>query len=167
PERFKRLLGGSPPVLAYFPDDGAYNPEGEWFWVKGKARAEVVLRGPVVPANQTQFVSKMITRVTFEIRNAGVRNTVRVSTGRESKTFEMQPGETQTATLPVLSGVPFHRDVQPASYLYEVSISTTNGFVPFLDIPCDTRANCPSSDSRYLGAMIHLVPEYTDGEISV
>jgi hypothetical protein len=54
--------------------------------------------------------------------------------------------------------------VQPTSYLYAISISTTNGFVPFLDIPCETPTNCPSSDARYLGAMIHLVPEYTDAE---
>jgi hypothetical protein len=164
PDRFKRLLGGSPPVLAYFPDDAAYNPEGEWFWVKGKARADVVLRAPVVPAGEGQFVSKAIARLTVEVRNAGVPNSVRVSTGRESKTFEMQPGETQTTTLSVRSGVPFHRDVQPTSYLYAISISTTNGFVPFLDIPCETPTNCPSSDARYLGAMIHLVPEYTDAE---
>ncbi|MCM3879291.1 MAG: hypothetical protein ND807_04195, partial [Vicinamibacterales bacterium] len=37
PDRMKRPLGGVPPVLAYFPDDNAFNPEGDWFWVRGKS----------------------------------------------------------------------------------------------------------------------------------
>src|SRR5207244_12597253 len=44
PDRAKRLLGGNPPVFAYFPDDNAFNPEGDAFWAKGKSRAEVILR---------------------------------------------------------------------------------------------------------------------------
>ena len=35
PDRSRKLLGGMPPVMAYFPDDNAFAPEGEWFWVKG------------------------------------------------------------------------------------------------------------------------------------
>ena len=77
----------------------------------------------------------------------------------------MSPGELRQISLAVGSGVPYRRDVQPTSYLYTVSISTTNGFVPFLDIPCEKPGAC-ASDSRYLGAMIHLVPEYTDADTS-
>jgi hypothetical protein len=41
-----------------------------------------------------------------------------------------------------------------------VSIRTTAGFVPFLDAP-------PSSDSRFPGARIRLVPTYADAETSI
>jgi hypothetical protein len=41
--------------------------------------------------------------------------------------------------------------------VYTVSIKTTSGFVPFLLV-------AGNSDSRFLGARIHLVPQYTDAE---
>ena len=69
PDRSKRLLGGTPPVLAYFPDDNAYDPEGDAFWVKGKSRTEVILRAPVEPAGGGRFVTKAITSLTIEIQN--------------------------------------------------------------------------------------------------
>jgi hypothetical protein len=59
--------------------------------------------------------------------------------------------------MAVEEGVPYRRDEQPTSYLYRVSISTTSGFVPFLEVP-------GSSDSRFLGARVRIVPEYVDAE---
>jgi hypothetical protein len=165
-ERFKRPLGGTPPVLAYLPDDNAYNPEGPRFWVKGRSTAEVVLRAPVAQAGDNRWVSKTITRLTVEVRNGAVPNRVTVSSGRDSETFDMAPGAVNTASLDVRSGVPFRRDVQPVSYLYVLSIETSDGFVPFLHTPCATPGKCPG-DSRFLGAMIHLIPEYTDADISI
>jgi hypothetical protein len=165
PDRMKRVLGGVPGVLAYFPDDHAYNPEGEWFWVKGKATAEIILRAPVPNVGVNKYVSKKIARLNIDIRNGGAANRVTVSTGRETRTIDMSPGELQTMALAVRDGVPYRRDVQPTSYVYTMSIKTTNGFVPFLEVPCDKPAACVS-DSRYLGAMIHVVPEYTDADIS-
>ena len=57
-DRMRRRIG--PPAasgshaLAYFLDDNAFNPEETppqsndwWFWVRGKSKAEIVLRGPV------------------------------------------------------------------------------------------------------------------------
>lgn len=163
-DRIKQPLGGTPPVLAYFPDDNAYNPEGEWFWVKGKSKAEVVLRAPVAEAGQGKYLSKKIAKLDIDIRNADAPNRITVSTGRDSRTLNMASGEIQRISLGVREGVPYHRDVQPTSYLYTMSVRTTNGFVPFLDLPCERPGKCASDDSRYLGAMIHVVPEYTDAE---
>lgn len=174
-ERTMRPLGGSPPVWAFFPDDNAFNTEAVppvptpcsndcWFWVKGKHRADVVLRAPVLGAGGTTWLTKAISRLTIEIRNSGKPNRVTVSTGNDSRTLDMSPGEMKLIVLGVPAGVPFQRDVQPTSYLYTLSVSTTNGFVPFLDDPC-TRP-CGDRDSRYLGAMIHVVPEYTDADIT-
>jgi hypothetical protein len=161
----RQPLGGTPPVFGYFPDDESYTPEGEWFWVKGDSTAEVVLRAPVAHAGGDRWISKAIARLTVEVRNGGAQNRVTVSTGRESETLDMTPGETKTLTLAVRSGVPFRREVQPPSYLYTMSVRTTAGFVPFLEIPCDKPGTC-ASDSRYLGAMIHVIPEYTDADVT-
>ena len=69
----------------------------------------------------------------------------------------MAPGEAKTVTLAMPAGVPFRREVQPTSYLYNLSVRTTNGFVPFLVEPCRKPGTCPG-DSRFLGAMIHVDP---------
>ena len=47
PERVRIQLAGEPRISAYFLDDNAYPPEGEWFWVKGGSRADLLLRAPV------------------------------------------------------------------------------------------------------------------------
>jgi hypothetical protein len=167
PERTKQPLGGRPAVLAYFPDDNAYNPEGEWFWVKGGSRSDVVLRAPVEDAGQRRFISKKISRLVIDVRNAGVPNRITVSASGQKQTLEMQPGELRHVSFTIAGGVPYHRDPQPTSYLYVLSISTTNGTVPFLDLPCERPHVCQSDDSRYLGAMIHVVPEYTDADVSI
>ena len=159
-------------MFAYFPDDNAFNPEQTtpssndwWFWVKGHSKAEVVLRAPVASLGGDKWVSKTITRLNIEIRNGAVQNRVTVATGRESQTFDMAPDEKKAVSLAVPSGVPFRREVQPTSYLYKFSVRTTAGFVPFLRVPCEKPGTCPE-DPRFLGAMIHLVPEYTDADIT-
>jgi hypothetical protein len=160
-DRVKRPLGGSPPVLAYFPDDNAYLPEKTWFWVRGKSRAEVILRAPVVDAGGGRFISKAIARLGIDIENGGRPDRVSVSTGRESRTLDMKPAEVVHLDLAVPDGVPYHRDPQPTSYVYLVSIGTTSGFVPFLANPGQ------ASDSRFLGARVLLAPQYVDAETSV
>jgi hypothetical protein len=166
PERMKRPLGGEPPLLAYFPDDNSYNPEKDWFWVKGRSKTEVVLRGAVANAGNGTWISKAIRRLSVEVRNGGAQNRVTISTGSASETFAMEAGDLRTLSLPVPDGVPFRREVQPTSYLYVLSVETTAGFVPFLEVPCPTPRKCPSSDSRFLGAMIRVVPEYTDADVT-
>ena len=72
----------------------------------------------------------------------------------------MKPEEVARVTLPVDDGVPYRRDEQPTSYVYSVSVETTSGFVPFLEAP-------GSADSRFLGARVHLVPQYSDAETTI
>jgi hypothetical protein len=127
--------------------------------VKGKSRAEVILRAPVVNLGGEQFVSKSIVRLTIEVQNGADPATVTVATGREKRVLAMKSAEVSTLTLGVESGVPYHRDENPTSYLYRMTIATNAGFVPFLDAP-------GSSDSRFLGARIRVVPEYADAETS-
>jgi len=174
-DRMRRPIGPATPgpqVLAYFPDDNAFTPEETppdskdwWFWVKGDSKAEVVLRSPVVGIGDKKWLSKAITRLNIEIQNGAIQNRVTVSTGSESQTLEMTPDERKALTLAVPAGVPFRREVQPTSYLYKMSVATTAGFVPFLRVPCEKPGTCPQ-DSRFLGAMIHVIPEYTDADIT-
>jgi hypothetical protein len=157
PDRMKRPLGGSPPVLAYFADDNAYNPEGDAFWVRGKSRADVILRAPVVDIGDGRFVSKVIVKLTVEVENGADPATVTISTGAETRTLQLKSAEKARVDLAVKSGLPYTRDENPTSYLYPVSIRAGAGFVPFLEVP-------GSSDSRFLGARVRLVPEYADAE---
>ena len=102
-------------------------------------------------------MTKAIARLRIEIQNGGKPDRVTVSTGRESRTIDMKPSEVAWLDMAVEEGVPYRRDESPTSYLYVVSITTTSGFVPFLEAS-------GSSDSRFLGALIRLVPSYTDAE---
>ncbi len=175
-DRMRKTVGPpqpGPQAFAYFPDDNAFNPEQTppgsndwWFWVKGHSKAEVVLRGPVASLGGNRWLTKAIARLNVEVRNGSIANRVTVATGSETQTLEMTPGELRKISLDVPAGVPFRREVQPTSYLYTLSIETTAGFVPFLDNPCPQRDNCPPGDARFLGAMIHLIPEYTDADIT-
>src|SRR5262249_20830639 len=70
-DRSRRPLAGNPPMLAYFPDDGAFSPEGDSFWLRGKSRADVVLRAPVEDLGGGRFVSKTIVRLDVELQNGG------------------------------------------------------------------------------------------------
>ena len=156
-DRSKRPLAGDPPMLAYFPDEAAFTPEGDAFWVRGKSRADVILRAPVANVGGGQFVTKTITSFDVEVQNGAEPERVTVSTGAETRTLTMKSAEIARFTLAMPAGVPYHRDENPTSYLYVVSFRTTAGFVPFLDAPA-------SSDSRFLGARIRLVPKYGDAE---
>lgn len=160
-DRSMRPLAGTPPVWAYLPDDNVFAPEdGGWVWVKGQSSAEIVLRAPVVDAGGGTFVTKAIARLGLEIQNGGRADRVTVSTGRDKRTLEMKPSEIVRLTLAVPDGVPYRRDEQPTSYLYVLSITTTSGFVPFLE------GAAGEKDNRFLGARIHVVPEYVDAETS-
>jgi hypothetical protein len=175
-DRMRRRVGPpnpGPQAMAYFLDGNAFVPEETapgsndwWFWVKGRATAEIVLRGPVASLGSHNWQTKAIARLTLEVRNGGAANRVTVATDSESQTFDMMAGELRAISLAVPAGVPFRREIQPTSYLYNMSVTTTAGFVPFLEVPCEAPGKCPSDDPRFLGAMIHVVPEYTDADIT-
>jgi hypothetical protein len=175
-DRMKKQIGPpnpSPQTLAYFMDDNSFVPEEDppgskdlWFWVKGRATAEIVLRAPIESLGENNWVTKEISKLTLEVRNGNVANHVTFKTGSESQTFALTPGELRVVPLSVPKGVPFRREVQPTSYLYRLAVTTTAGFVPFLATPCEVRGKCASDDPRFLGAMIHVVPEYTDSDIT-
>ena len=168
-DRMRRPVGPpnpSPQSTAYFLDDNAFLPEETpaksndwWFWTKGNAKAEIVLRAPVADLGENDWQTKAIQRITLEVRNGGAPNRVTVATDSESQTFGMTPGELRVVTLAMPAGVPFRREIQPTSYLYNLSVKTTAGFVPFLEVPVRSAGQMPEQrlalsrrdDSRHPG----------------
>ncbi len=148
--RARRTIGGDPPLSAYFPDDGAYDVEGEVFWVKGGSRADVILRAPAPDAQPLRIRALVV-----EVTNGSVANRVRVSGGGfGGESMTLTPGEVRTVEITPGGGVPFKPWIHPTNYVYTVSVSTSAGFAPFLETMGQ------SSDSRYLGAMVKILPRY-------
>ena len=153
-DRARKPLAGEPPIDAYFPDDGSYPPEGESFWVRGGRRADVILRARAPEIEGRGAVPLRVHRLTVQISNGGAPNRIRVSDGLGWQTVDLAPREDRVLEVTPRGGVPFKPSIYPTNYVYSVSISTTAGSSPFLDAPGE------SSDSRFLGAMVRLVPHY-------
>jgi len=151
PDRMRRRLRDG--MLAYFPDENAYPPEGDSFWLRGKRRADVILRAPLQDLGQNRLAGREIARLRVHVLNGARPNVVTVDTGAAKEVLTLQAGEGRELRMPVERGVPYKPYDTPTSFLYCVSFRTTAGFAPFLETP-------PSSDSRFLGAQITLTPEF-------
>ena len=154
-ERRARVpLGGVPPVTAYFLDANAFDPEGAAFWVKGRARADVILRAPAGASPGASASPLRIAALEVEVLNGGAPNTVTITTGGDRTVLTMEAGAAQTVRLEPGYGVPYQPPSQPTNWMYAMSIATTAGFIPRLEVPGAT-------DNRFLGAMITVRPVYT------
>ena len=144
-ERRARVpLGGSPPVVAYFLDENAFNPEGTAFWVKGRARADVILRAPASAAPDGSASPLRIAALDVDVLNGGMPGSITLTTGGDRKVLRMEAGAAQTVRLVSRHGVPYQAPSQPANWMYALSIRTTAGFIPLLEVPGAT-------DKRLLG----------------
>ena len=147
PDRAKRRLRGG--VLAYFPDDNAYTPEGDSFWLRGSRRADVILRAPVDPLEGGGWATRQITSFQVRVQNGIKANAITIDSGVSKQTLTLKPGELRDLMLSMPAGVPYKPYDTPMSYVYAVSFTTTDGFAPFLETP-------PSSDARFLSAQVTL-----------
>ena len=153
-ERRARVpLGGEPPVAAYFLDDNAYNPEGPAFWVRGKARADVILRAPLSAPSTGVARPLRIAALDIDVLNGAAPGSVTIQTGGGSRVLRMESGASETVRLAPGYGVPYQPPSQPATWMYSLSIETNRGFVPIFIEPT-------AKDSRFLGAMITVRPVY-------
>jgi hypothetical protein len=153
PERARRQLGGTPPVTAYFVNEGAYPPEGDRFWLRGRSQADVLIRAPTVAKADGEPVPLRVRSWSFEVTNGAVPNRVVIRSGWSRASLDLAPGEVRVVELGAGAGVPYKPARFPTNYVYALSFGTSAGFAPFLE---DTT----NSDSRYLGAMVKLVPVY-------
>ena len=152
-DRARRSLGGTPPVAAYFPDNGSYVPEDDGFWVRGRSRADVMLRAPAVDGTGGQPTSLRIRRLSLEVTNGLAPNHVVISAGFRRVALDLAPGEVRGVDFKPFGGVPYKPSRSPTNYVYSFSVSTSDGFVPFLEEP-------GSTDSRFLGVTIRVTPLY-------
>ena len=155
PSRVKQPLGGEPPVSAYFLDDNAYGREGQWFWVRGASRAELILRAPIRSSGNDVVESLRIERLKVELRSGDVSNTVIIRTDADRSRVDLSPQQSTVAMLKMPRGVPYRPyPGLPTNYVYLVSISSETGFVPMF--------SSGTRDHRYLGVMVRVEPVYSN-----
>jgi hypothetical protein len=156
PTRARQPLGGTPPVLAYFLDDNAYNRENDAFWVRGESRADIMLRAPIVTETRGEGdVSRplRIPRMQVQLESGPRPNRVVVSSDVETRVVEMAPSTQQTFVLEMPYGLPYRPDPRfPTNYVYNLSIESESGFIPLFEN--GTR------DNRFLGIFVRLTPLY-------
>jgi hypothetical protein len=137
PERARVWFGVQRRFQIYFLDDNAYGREGLFFWTRGKARAEILVK-TVEPASGLQL----------QLLAGAVPATVTVSRGWWSESRTLKAGETTVLTVPLDAGFPYL-----GTRVWHVKITCDAAFVPmFVD------AN--SQDNRYLG--VQVTPELKD-----
>ena len=177
PERVRIQLAGEPRISAYFLDDNAYPPEGEWFWVKGGSRADLLLRAPVREVTEgtaggragaawpgptarsvKHYAPYRLKQLRVEIRTGDLPNVVTVATGADSQTLRLDAHRNTVSTVRAEAGLPYraHLD-QPTSYVYAVSVTSATGFTPSL-------TQTGVADERFLGVLVRLVPMYDYGD---
>ena len=147
-DRMKKHVGPpdpGPQTLAYFMDDNSFVPEEDpagskdyWFWVKGRAKAEVVLRAPIESLGENNWVTKEITQLTVEVRNGGVAQSRDGQDGQRIADIRHDAGRAESrcrsqCRRACRSAARCSRRVISTT----LSVTTTAGFVPFLETPCE------------------------------
>ncbi|MDP1571239.1 MAG: glycosyltransferase family 87 protein [Vicinamibacterales bacterium] len=155
--RVRRPLAGTPPISGYFLDDNAYDLEGDRFWVRGEARADLIVRAPAQPERQGEaevWRSRRLRQLQVDLAAGPVANTVTIRTGAGSETVSLGPGEERSVLVRMPAGLPYKPIPEnPTNYLYSVSIASASSFIPLFDQP-------GAGDPRVLGVFVRLVPIY-------
>jgi hypothetical protein len=132
--RLEHVFGNASSFL-YLLDDNAYPPEPSGFWVRGGARADIVMR-------TDQPASTL--RVSLE---SPIANRVRVTAGRGTTTVSLQAGVRQDVLVPAASVV----STEQHTFALLLSIEPSAAFVPRL-------RDAASTDGRVLGVLVNVAP---------
>ncbi|HEX6324613.1 MAG TPA: hypothetical protein VFZ36_12875 [Vicinamibacterales bacterium] len=131
-QRVRILFGQDPRFQIYYLDDNAFFREPEdWFWVRGDARADLIVK--VAEPVRTL-------RLTLQAGPMPVRGTVRYGWRRFD--YDLQPGATSTIAIDLGDGFPYQ-----GTRVWTISIVTNGGFLPGQFEPGNT-------DSRFLGVKV-------------
>ena len=153
PRRVRQPLAGTPPVQAYFLDDNAYEREGEWFWVRGRSRADLILRAPVRQREDGSYETLRIRHVILELRAGDVATDVTVRTAARTSRVSLSAQTSGGVTARLGSGLPYKPFPDlPTNYAYDLSVESSAGFTPMF--------TSGSRDNRFLGVFVRIVPVY-------
>ena len=156
PHKVKVPLGGEPPVTAYFLDDNVFPREQvDAFWVRGRSRAEFMLRAPVTEVQEGGDVPRSlhIRRIDVTLETGAEPNHVTVDAGAGAQRVDIPANDSRTITLDMAAGVPYHLDPRyPMNYVYSMSIESESGFIPMFW--------SGGGDARFLGVFVRLTPHY-------
>ena len=113
-DRVRVWFGTSPRFQVYFLDDNAYPREGEWFWVRGDSRTDIVLK--TVDA-----------ATTLRLTVRGGSTAVHVDGQRRGGSVRKDslPGEEAVLELQLPRGFPYE-----GARAWSATLSVTGGFVP-------------------------------------
>lgn len=159
PSRSKQPLGGTPPITGYFLDDNAYNREGpdNAFWVKGGARAELLVRSPIVTEVDTSGAERVralqLLQLEVVLESGAVPTRVTVASGADEQVIEVPAHDRRSIMLAMPAGLPYKPFPElPTNYVYSLAIASENGFIPMF--------SGGGRDARLLGIFVRLIPHY-------
>jgi len=132
-ERVRVLFGRTPRFQIYFLDDNTYAKEQEFFWVRGKSRADLLLKTPD-PAR----------RLKLTLGTGAVPADVVITAGGQRITKHLAQNDGAILEIPIGPGFPYK-----GTRVWPVTVAVNSGFVPMF--------TGDSLDHRYLG--IQVTPE--------
>jgi hypothetical protein len=94
-----------------------------------------------------------VRRLSLEVINGMAPNHVVISSGLRRVVLDLAAGEVRSVDFKPGGGVPYKPALYPTNYIYSFSVTTSAGFVPFLE-------EAGATDSRYLGVKVRVTPVY-------
>lgn len=135
-KRVRILFGQDPRFQIYYLDDNAYfREEGDWFWVKGNSRADLIAKS----AERARTL-----QIGLQAGPVAVSGAVRL--GWQTLAYSLQPGQTTTLSFDAGGGFPYEDE----TWVWTFSVSAEGGFLP-------AHVEPGSTDSRFLGVKVRPV----------
>lgn len=135
--RVRILFGQDPRFQLYYLDDNSFFREpGDWFWIRGRSRAEVLVK-----------VAEPVRQLRLELQAGPKEVSGAVSLGRQSHRYTLAPGASTTVTLETGSGFVYGKD---RTLVWHLEISADDGFTP-------SEVEPGNQDARFLGVRVRPV----------
>ena len=120
--------------------------------VQGSLRM-LELYAPAMVGDNAPPSSLRVRRLSLEVVNGMAPNHVVISSGLRRVVLDLAAGEVRSVDFKPGGGVPYKPALYPTNYIYSFSVTTSAGFVPFLE-------EAGATDSRYLGVKVRVTPVY-------
>jgi hypothetical protein len=131
---------GDPGFQIYYLDDNGYTREADRsFWVRGRSRAEVLIK-----------TDRPFSYLTLTLSAGRVSTTTTVELNGQETTVELVPGQSKDVIMRLGEGFKYKLDREIPARVWLLSIRTSDGFVP-----AEVEKN--STDTRFLGVRVKPV----------